>query len=343
MGDDWGIEPRGKRYRVRFKRNNQVYTVGTFDTVEDAQAARDEALAALSVGQVEGNGWTATGVLAGEQIDEDEVYERALGQWRQTVLTEIRRQSQEVRFASPFVVLVFLGDQHIGNPGTDYPRLFEEAELIAATPGMYPIIMGDVMDQFIMLWASHIRARTRFSIPDEVVLARRYLRLLAPKCPLVCGGNHDNWAEQLTGIDFFRDTVAALAGKVIYDKHVIKFDALAGSQRWPVKLRHKWRGSSIYNSTHSIERDAKWSHDFRIGVGAHTHRAGLARGFENAGDSGLAVLCGSYKRVDEYVDACGFAPHNQSTAVSVLLDGVNGSMTGFEDLDLAARVITSLS
>ena len=343
MGDDWGIEPRGKRYRVRFKRANHVYTVGNYDTLAEALGARDEALAALSGAPVEGNGWTATGVLAGEQIDEDEVYERALAQWRKTMIKELRRSSQEVRFHSQHVMPVFIGDQHIGSPGTDYPRLFDEAELIAATPGMYPIVMGDVFDAFVLDWANSIRKRTRFSIPDEVILGRKYLRLLAPKLPLVCGGNHDNWWEMLSGIDFFREIVAGLAGKAIYDRHVVKFDLYAGRQQWPVKLRHKWRGTSILNATHGIERDCRYNHDFKIGIGAHTHRAGLARAFECAGETCLAILCGSYKQADEHKDACGFAEHNQSTAMAVLLDGTTGAQVAFEDLDLAAKVITSLN
>ena len=43
-----------------------------------------------------------------------------------------------------------MGDQHIGNAGTDYRRMYDEAELINSIPGAYVWQMGDVVDNFIV-------------------------------------------------------------------------------------------------------------------------------------------------------------------------------------------------
>jgi hypothetical protein len=78
------------------------------------------------------------------------------------------------------------------------------------------------------------------------------------------------------------------------------------------------------------------------GVGAHTHASGLARQFNNSGADGLALLCGSYKRVDKYAKQSGFPRPNASAAVAIIFDERTRTMQGFNDLQLAAQTLTAL-
>jgi len=109
-----------------------------------------------------------------------------------------------------------------------------------------------------------------------------------------------------------------------------------------MRVRHKWRGSSIYNPSHGIERAFKWDQDFEIGVGGHTHASGVVRSFNAAGSTGWAAMVGSYKRVDEFARRGGFAKANGSAAVALLFDEVSGRAVGFDDLGLCARVLTAM-
>jgi hypothetical protein len=107
-----------------------------------------------------------------------------------------------------------------------------------------------------------------------------------------------------------------------------------------LRLRHRWRGSSYLNATHGIERASREDQDLDIGVSAHTHVSGLARTFTTGGCSRIALLCGSYKVIDSYNQQIGGARPNGSTAVCVMLDSRNGTMTGIESLEEAARLTT---
>lgn len=294
-----------------------------------------------------GLAWTAEGVRAEEGPDEDEVYARAVREYQRTSQVEQRRRNQRVVFNAPAVMLVFAGDQHLGNAGTDYEHCYHEAELVRDTPGMAAWLCGDLLDNFIIGKLRQARDDARLSIPDEWALVRRYLRIVGPKLIGATAGNHDAWTKLLAGVDYFRDVLTQINPTALYDTDDSRVTIVVGGEQghaFKARIRHKWRGSSIYNVTHGQERATLFDEDGEgvdLVVGAHTHTAGVARGFTRGGASKLAVQVGSYKRVDGYAKREGFSMPNGSTAVAVLLTE-SGEMSGFESMGLAADVISSL-
>jgi hypothetical protein len=282
------------------------------------------------------------GLLAGREPDEDEIYRRAVAEWAETERVEQLRAEQRITFERGPICLVFSGDHHLGNRGTDYPRMFREAELVRDTPGMYAVLLGDLLDNFVIGQLRRIRDDARLTIGDEWALVRRYLRIVGPKLLAQVAGNHDQWAKLLMGIDYFREVVATISPGCIYDTDDARFVVQVGDWQVAVRGRHHWRGHSIYNITHGIERAALWDQDFTIGAGAHKHRGGVARSFVVGGQQGMAVMVGSYKRVDPYARRLGVAKVNASTAVAVLLEEKNRSMTGFDNLEMAASFMRAV-
>jgi len=224
----------------------------------------------------------------------------------------------------------------------DYPRLDDELHIIADTPGMFAFGVGDMLDQMIVGRLLDARKNERLNIQDEWVLLRRELAIIAPKLLLMVLGNHDNWLEALTGISYFERELADLQPTVLYDTDDARIVVTVGEWEVPVRVRHKWRGNSIYNPTHGIERAAKWDHDFLVGMGAHTHESGIARGFNIDGETGMALMAGTYKRDDTYARQMGFAQPNASTSVAVVIDERNHSLTGFDDLQTCADYLEAL-
>jgi len=284
----------------------------------------------------------AEGLRARREPDEDAIYRRALEEWEQTAQQEEQRASQVLQFDRGPVCLVFAGDQHLGNRGTDYKRCFDELELIAATPGMWLVSLGDLLDNFVIGNLRRIRDDARFTIGDEWVLVRRYLRAAGPKLAAMVSGNHDEWAKLLMGIDYFQEVLAGIAPTCLYDVDDARIRVQVGDWTVPMRIRHHWAGHSIYNITHGIERAALWDQDFTLGAGAHRHRGGVARAFVAGGRPGMAVMVGTYKRVDAYARRLGVPMVNNSTAVAVLLDPETQSLTGFDNLQLAARYMQAV-
>lgn len=275
--------------------------------------------------------------------DVDEIRER-VGRFFDQKKARYAEPAELTYDAAP-VCLVFVGDQHLGSPGTDHDRCFYEATLIAETPGMRALLMGDIVDNMIIGRLAAVRAvgHSRVTIAEEWELCREYFRTLGDSVDAVVSGNHDHWTYKLAGVDVLRGIVGEFIDRPIYDSDDLRLKINVGDWTTEARLRHKWKGSSQYNPTHAIEKAAKWDGDFTLGIGAHTHVGGVARGFiAQRGASGLAVQVGAYKRIDSFAREIGFPYANNSTAVAVLFDPATESMTGFENLETAARVMRAL-
>jgi len=284
------------------------------------------------------------GIRADEQplIDEDEVLRRAYREWELTESLMARRKNQRLEFDHGPVALVEVADVHLGGSGINYPRAFDEAEIIAATPGMYAVFAGDVLDNFVIGKLRRARDDSHFTICEEWVLTKRYLQILKDKLVVVVSGNHDQWVKLLAGFDYFREVVASIRKDVIYDANDALIKVRVGFWELPIRVRHQWRGTSIYNPTHGIERAMKWDQGFVIGMGAHTHVSGVVRSTNVGGLNGMAMVAGTYKRCDDYARYSGFPRPNTSTAVTVVIDDEDRSLTGFDNLDTAARYMEAM-
>lgn len=299
---------------------------------------------ALNEGRIEVPQPVIEGDLADEmdEIDEEEVWQRAIKESQRAQKRHTR--PRRISFGHGAICLVFLADPHLGSDGTDYARLDDEIDLILDTPGAYVGLVGDMIDNFIIGRLVQQRINnTPFRITDEWVLVKRVLKKLAPRLIFSVAGNHDNWTQSLTGIDYLREIHQQLNPNIIYHNHDLQCEVVVGGYTWRLRARHKWQGFSIYNATHGTERASKFDKewDFDIGVAAHTHASGLAREFNNGGRTGLAILCGSYKRIDSYAVAQGFARPNQATAVAVIMDD-QGHMLGTSDLEMACKYMKAV-
>lgn len=229
----------------------------------------------------------------------------------------LEKAHQSIRFPHGPVAIFFVGDQHIGNGGTDVRRMLDEQDLIMATPASYVWQMGDVVDNFVI--GRLVAENWKESAPvwDQWELARYYLNRWGDKLVAVNGGNHDFWHHKVSGIDYTREVTPS---GVLYDADTIRATIHVGPHEFKVWTRHKWRGSSMYNPTHGQERGAREDDpDQDIYVGAHTHTGAVTREFVRKASRKLAIQIGTYKMVDDYAIEKGFPRHDASTAVGVVL------------------------
>lgn len=281
------------------------------------------------------------GVTADEQLpNPKEVLQRASKRFAAIKTLMDRRAKQVIRFDRGPVGIVFVADNHIGNEGVDYDRMFNEAEIIASTPNLYVMQVGDLIDNFIVGKLMKVRMHTTISIPEEWALAKWYLDLLGPRLLGVCGGNHDAWTSAMSGIDVLRSTVASIRPGLLYNPDELQVTVDVAGKQWPILVRHKWQYNSVLNPTHGIERafERNQAKPFLLGVGAHTHVSGLVRQFNAGGRTGTAVLCGSYKIYDNYAQQLGAPTPNGSTAVTIIFHPDHG-LVGYDNLTLASEVL----
>lgn len=275
------------------------------------------------------------------EIDEAEVWQRAIAISERTL--ERAAVVPSITFDYGPVCIVNCADWHLGGDGTDYARLERELTLIRDTPGMYVAFVGDALDNFIIGKLMALRMGTSFKVSEEWAMVRHAFSMIADKIIYVVDGNHDQWTYRLAGIDYFGETMERIRPGVIYANDELTVDIAVGPSVTRFKVRHKWKGNSIYNPTHGIERASKFDKGkhFDIGVGAHTHESGLSREFNNGGTTGIAVLCGTYKREDGFAKQVGFSQFNEATAVATILDE-DGIALGTNKLHKAANYMRAL-
>ena len=276
--------------------------------------------------------------VAEEEIDEEEVWRAAMQLSKKRKLVREQRKNHQIIFETGPVALVFMADLHLGGRGVDYERVDSDINEILSTPGMYVCLVGDIIDNFIIGKLKDIRLGTSFTVSEEWALARRVLRLLAPRIILSVAGNHEMWTYALTNIDYLSEVHQQLNPDILYAKYDHNITVTVATSALDIRVRHQWRGYSMYNDTHGIERAAKFDkgEHFDIGIGAHTHASGLYRQFNNGGKTGHAVICGSYKFDDEYATRLGLPRPNEAAAVCTIICP-DGEVLGTNSLTIAAR------
>ena len=278
----------------------------------------------------------------GDAVDEDEVWRLALQKSEKKRGIEEKKADAIIEFPHGPVCLAFFADQHAGSVGTDYARIDRDVQIVRDTPGMYAVQHGDIVNNFIIGKLQAIRFGAEFSICQEWTLAKRVLRMLAPKLLVSISGNHDLWTYALTGIDYLKEVHRELNPDILYAKYDMPFVLSVGGNEFRIRARHSWKGSSIYNDTHGIERASKFDkgREFDVGIGAHTHASGLYRQFNNGGKTGHAILCGSYKVYDDFTDRHGFSQSNESAAVAMVFS--ESGAWGTNDLEIAAGYMRTM-
>jgi hypothetical protein len=249
-----------------------------------------------------------------------------------------RSRNQCIEFQQPVVGIAYVADAHIGHFGVNLHRLFDEARLIAETPGLWLFTDGDMVENMILAQLVNARLNVETQPEKEWELLKHYLNLIAPKLIGSVSGNHDDWLTALTGLPFFRETIAHVAPQALYQTNDARFVLDVNGAKFPIRVRHKWRYRTKFNDSYGIEDMCRFDADFVCGVGGHWHSAGLVREFNCRGGQGLAVICGSYKDVDEYSAKIGAPRANRSAAVTVLYFD-DGKMLGISDLQLAAETM----
>jgi hypothetical protein len=242
------------------------------------------------------------------------------------------KRHQTIRFPYGPVCIFFVGDQHIGNAGTDVRRMYEERDLILRTPGAYVWMMGDVVDGFIIgkLIAENMKPST--PIWEQWLLARDYLHSFGDRLVSVVSGNHDAWHLMLTGVDYAKDICP---DGVLYDGDDIRASVYVGHSEVRVWARHQWMGNSIYNPTHGQERAARFnSADYDVYVGAHVHKGAMVREFVLNEQRKVSVLTGTYKQHDDFGLRMGFPQHDASTACALIIND-DGSYFGTSSMAAA--------
>lgn len=277
-------------------------------------------------------------------ISPDDAWQKALRAGEKNLEFERLRANQRIGFPDQPIALCLLSDQHIGANGTDYKQMQHDAEVVARTPGLYGVLTGDAINNFIVQKLIAARVKDALEIDEQWQALKKYLTFFHDengKSKLIASvsGNHEQWTTKIAGFDMLR---GLMPEHVLYDTDQIDVKIQVGAFETSWLFRHKTRYNSVYNALHGAKQTIRLGElDPDVIVTAHIHRGAVYEVLYHQGRKRLGLLTGTYKRFDAYARQEGFGGGGKGNCLTVVISP-DGTMQAFDDVKLAADFLEFL-
>jgi hypothetical protein len=249
-------------------------------------------------------------------LSTEELVEHRIKEYRR------RREHEEARRLIPVQVpsslptgILFFGDPHVDDDGTDLELLQTHARLVRETPGLYGANVGDTTNNWTGRLA-RLWGQQGTSAEQSWQLGEWFIREVM-KWLFLVGGNHDVWSGDGDPLKWIARAVDALyqASEV---RIALRF---ANAAEVRVNCRHDFIGHSQYNPAHGVMKAIEFGTRDHLSTCGHKHTSGY--GILRDPDSGIVchgVQIASYKRYDRYQRERGFRDQHISPCALAVID-----------------------
>ena len=250
------------------------------------------------------------------EVDESEdlegLKERRRKEWERKKSSTPEILNVSVRIDGP-IGLLFMGDPHVDDPGTNFPLLERHVDIINKTPGLFAANLGDISNNWIGRLAALYEHQATTS--EEAWRLTEWL-VTAVDWLYIVGGNHDLWSGSGDPIRWMIKN-----SEIVYRAHQVRI-ALKFPNKKTVRIntRHDFPGHSMWNTVHGLVKAASMGHRDHVLAAGHKHTSGY--GMVKDPLTGLishVVRCAGYKELDEYAAKLGLADVNMfASAIAVI-------------------------
>lgn len=229
-----------------------------------------------------------------------------------------------------YILHCLLGDQHLGNDGTDMVKMESDAKMIGKCEYARGYNIGDSTDNFIKIKIVEAMVNKNTNPKQELKLIETYINLFNGHLIFLMAGNHNNWAKELTGIDWLGHYIKQR--DILYSRDQFRIIFKHNSIEYYFLFRHKYKYKSYMNPTHSPKQMMR-NLDMYCDVyaKAHDHISAIEQSTWSDIDR-LFISCGSYKIADTYGLKEGF-PAAKSIMPCFVTSPFEKKITGFYYLE----------
>lgn len=237
--------------------------------------------------------------------------------------------------SGPYGVL-WMGDPHVDDDGTDIGLIEQHIGIAKKTEGLYLANVGDTTNNWVGRLA-RLYGEQSTSSEQAWMLAEWMFKLGAGKWALLLGGNHDCWSGSGDPLRWIAGSVNALYQPT---EARLELSQLGTKATIRVNARHDFSGHSQWNPAHGIMKAAQMGVKDHIMVCGHKHTSGIA--MLKCPDEDLVTVClqlASYKRFDRYAKERGFRDQHIAPAALTVIDTTrqaSGVVTIFHDVEEGA-------
>jgi hypothetical protein len=218
-----------------------------------------------------------------------------------------------IRITGP-VGILFFGDPHVDDDGTDLQQIEEHTRLVRETPGMFAANVGDNTNN----WTGRL-AKLYAEQSTSAAEAWQLAEWLFNACPwlFVLGGNHDLWSGSGDPLNWIARQADAL-----YRSSEARIGLrFPNGREVRINARHDFAGSSQWNPAHGQMKAAQMGFRDHLLVSGHKHTSG----YGVVKDPLTGVIChclqvASYKIYDRYAREKGFRDQHISPCACAVID-----------------------
>lgn len=240
-------------------------------------------------------------------------------------------------------LIALVGDPHLDDDGCNWPLLTRDVGLMAKTPNVHAINLGDSTNN----WTGRLMrlyAAQEASKGTGYKYVRWFMHDSNVKWLLWLLGNHDEWGDGALIIrEMSADTVK------IFDWQS-KFNLVfPNKRRCPMWVAHSFKGNSMYNILHGPMRAIKFGTiNVRVAAQGHHHEWGYF--VTEDGDTHMtthAIKARGYKHIDSFAERHMYSHQTQGSTMAVVINpSVDetdpGFITVFSDLEIGVDYLNSL-
>ncbi len=249
------------------------------------------------------------------EIDVDALVARRVRQFERKVIAEQSRAlfTARVNLPGPIGVL-FFGDPHVDDDGTDLGLLLKHAALVRETEGLFGANVGDSTNNWIGRLA-RLYAQQSTTAAEAWALCEHFIHAVRDWL-FILSGNHDAWSGAGDPLSWI-----CRQGGNLYETNVrMRIDFPNGAEVF-VNARHDFSGHSMWNPAHGVGRAVQQGMWDDLAIAGHRHVSGyMVLKAPTDGRICHAVQVASYKTYDRYAKEKGFRDQLVSPAVVVIID-----------------------
>jgi len=218
-----------------------------------------------------------------------------------------------IKLAGP-IGLLFFGDPHVDDDGTDIEALERHTQLVADTEGLFAVNVGDTTNN----WVGRL-ARLYGDQSTSASQAWRLAEWFVGRCDWLwmIGGNHDLWSGAGDPMRWIARQSDALY-KSSEARIALRFP---NGREVRVNSRHDHAGSSIWNPAHGPMKAAIMGTRDHLYVAGHKHESAYSVLKDPINNIAMhALKVSSYKVYDRFAKERGFRDNTLSPCALAVIN-----------------------
>jgi len=237
--------------------------------------------------------------------------------------------------------LTFVGDPHIGDSGCNITLLREDCAIMATTPGVHAVNLGDTTNG----WGGYLvklYAEMDASRETEHRLARWFLQESGVPWLIWLMGNHDLMDGEFST---YIKTLNAHEIPMMDWRAQFKL-VFPNGKEVRIDSSHNHKGTSIYNKLHGQKRAALWEENADVYIAGHHHNCAITQEELDDGRWVTMARARGYKWLDQWANTHQFRNNRHGASILLVIDPTAYSITEFihpfADLKTGVRYLNYL-